>query len=336
MRNRRLLTALSLFAAPFVVVALAHENKPDPLMEGRSSTIIGVNHVGLSVEKLGRSVAFYRKSAGLKAVGGKRPIDKSLYTAGSLEYKGKPGKMRVLKGPNSFLRIMEFDDKVPAESRQLLEVQGPGVTHVCYIAPKAKPVDGKFVSNGATWEGVGYMYGYLRDIDGLMFEVEHAPEPNFDDHLWLGHVATATPDLTRTLEFYTKALGFEHFRRADDRSGPTYDNVAGVEGVILHGAWFRLAPFYSLEFWQFVSPQTRERAKLPRLNEIGYNLVALETTDIESDFARMKSSGIPLETDIVDTRDGQAFYFRDPDGNLLALMDFYPGSSLSLNALRSR
>ena len=50
----------------------------------------------------------------------------------------------------------------------------------------------------------------------------------------------------------------------------------------------------------------------------------------------MKSSGIPLETDIVDTRDGQAFYFRDPDGNLLALMDFYPGSSLSLNALRSR
>lgn len=109
----------------------------------------------------------------------------------------------------------------------------------------------------------------------------------------------------------------------------------GFEGVELHGGWFRVAPFYSLEFWQFTSPVTKARTELPPLDRIGYNLIAMETTDIDADFARLKSQGLILETGIVDTQDGQAFYFRDPDGNLLALMEFAPGSKLSLNALNS-
>ncbi len=344
MNTRSTLKFLVLAASLCGLLVSAHEIKSDINLKVGSSTIIGVNHVGLSVENLERSVSFYTKSAELKVVyPSVQPIDESIRAAKIL--KNASGRMRILKGPNGFIRIMEFKKKVPARSRKILEAYGPGVTHICYIAPKTDPIDGQFVSSGATWEsmgkamvdmrGVGYMYGYLRDLDGLMLEVEHAPEPNFEGRMWLGHVATATPDLTRTLEFYKKVLGYDYYRRADSLSGATYDNVVGFEGVELHGGWFRVAPFYSLEFWEFVSPDTKDRTKLPRLNEFGYNVIALETTDIKSDFARLRSLGLALETEIVATQDGKAFYFRDPDGNLLALMEFDPGSKLSLNALNS-
>ena len=317
--------------------------REDESFDAGTSKIIGVNHVGLSVANLEKSVDFYMSSAGLKTVTNIQAIDDSFSLIAG---ENLSGQMRVLKGPNTYVRIMEFDQKASDETRSQLEVQGPGVTHICYIAPKTQPLDGKFVNNGATWEstgnamvdlrGVGYMYGYLRDPNGLMLEVEHAPDPNFRGHLWFGHVATATPDMDKTIEFYQKVLGYEPYRRADNREGETYDKVAGVKDAKLHGAWFRVAPFYSLEFWQFLNPKTEVRTQISPPNEIGYNLVALETTDLESDFARLKSLGIPLETDIVDVQDERAFYFRDLDGNLLALMEFDSGSKLSLKAIRSR
>ena len=253
--------------------------------------------------------------------------------------------MHILRGPNTSIRIMEFDQKAAGGAGEMLEVQGPGVTHICYIAPTAQPIDGKFVDNGATWEsssnamvylrGVGYMYGYLRDPDGLMLEVEHAPEPSFRVPMWVGHVATAVPDLDATIDYYKRVLGFDPYRRADNREGEAYDKVAGVKNAKIHGAWFRVAPFYSLEFWQFLNPKTEVSSRIKSPNEIGYNLIALETTDIEADFNRLNSLGIPLETEILDVQDGRAFYFRDLNGNLLAFMEFNPGSDLSLKATRS-
>ena len=96
-----------------------------------------------------------------------------------------------------------------------------------------------------------------------------------------------------------------------------------------------LLPSTVWNFGSFVNPKTEVPAQTRRPNEIGYNLIALETTDIDADFKRLKSLGITLETDIVKVQDGRAFYFRDLDGNLLALMEFVPGSKLSLKGIRS-
>ena len=317
--------------------------KEDDSLKVGTSKIIGVNHVAICVDNLEKSVDFYMKSAGLKTVADEQAIDP---TFSMIAKENLSGRLQVLKGPNTYIRIMEFDQKASGGPESILKPEGPGPTHICYIAPKADPIDGQFVKNGATWEssrdamvdmrGVGYMYGYLRDPDGVMLEVELAPEPNFRGHMWFGHIATATPDLTKTIEFYKKVLGYEPYRRSDDIEGEGYDEVVGIKGVKLHGAWFRVAAFYSLEFWQFVNPKTEVSTRISRPNEIGYNLIALETTDIDEDFTRLKSLGISLETDIVDVEDGRAFYFRDLDGNLLALMEFIPGSKLSLKGIRSR
>jgi catechol 2,3-dioxygenase-like lactoylglutathione lyase family enzyme len=314
---------------------------PDPLMAGRISNIIGVNHVGMTVRNIDRSLQFYEQSVGMTLVRRmSSAVNSGMPDLGN--EKADTGKAAIIRGANSFLRLMEFDHSLPAHKGGVLPAQGPGITHICFQAPKAKPIDGKFIESGGSWvsstgamvdmRGVGFMYGYLRDPDGIMVEIEHDPEPKFNGDIWMAHVAIATPDLTKTLAFYEKVLGFAHFRRGDNRSAPTYGQVVGIEGAVLHGAWFRLAHNYNLEFWQFSNPKTPVRGAPASINQLGYNLIALETIDIEADYARIKAEGVALDTEIVETADGRAFYLRDPDGNLITLTEIEEGSDLSLRA----
>lgn len=318
--------------------------KPDPLMESRVSNIIGVNHVGMTVRDIDSSVQFYKETVGLTLV---RHLPSAVVDGmpelGNKE--GDVGKAAVVQGPNSFLRLMEFDHGLPAHKDGVLPSVGPGITHICFQAPKARPVDRRFIENGGSWvstgkamvdmRGVGFMYGYLRDPDGLMIEIEHAPEPKFQGDVWMSHVAIATTDMTRALDFYGKVLGYPHYRRVDNIGGPTFDLVVDVENSDMNAAWFRIANYYNLEFWQFNEPASEAREAPASINQRGYNMFVLETTDIEADFQRIRAAGVVLETEIVETVDGRAFYLRDPDGNLLALTQINKGSSLSLNALEA-
>ena len=326
-------------AEPSKIVETAKAIPVDPLMKGRVSTIIGVNYVGMTVADVDRSKAYYTNAIDLKPlktdlVKRQTPLPDSIAPASNLR------DAAILQGPNSYLRLLEYE----AHQEGIMPVQGTGVTHICFIAPKDAPIDGKFVDQGATWQttsqamvdmrGVGYMYGYQRDLDGLMMEIEHAPEANFDVDYWMGHVALATPDMTQTLAFYTKVLGFDPYRRVDDLGGPTFSDVAGAENAKLHGGWFRLAPFYNLEIWEFVNPKPQERASPAEMNQIGYSIIMFETTDIEADYNRIQSAGVKVESEIVPVVEGRAFYLRDLDGNLIGLTEFDKDSSLSLLALK--
>lgn len=314
----------------------------DDLMKGRESTIIGLNYVGMTVADVDRSKAFYTNAIDLKTVdidiaGQQKPLPASIAPRSNLS------AAVILQGPNSYLRLMEYEAPMPARSGGIMPVQGPGITHICFVAPKERPIDGKFIEQGATWQttsgamvdmrGVGYMYGYLRDTDGLMLEVEHSPGASFERGFWMGHVAIATPDMTKALEFYKKVFGFDPYRRVDDISGPTFSDVGGVENMTLHGGWFRLAPFYNLELWQFTHPKTLPKMTPAKMDQIGYSLIMLETTDIEADYERIKSQDIKLLSGIVPVIDGRAFYLRDLDGNLVGFTQFDEGSKLSLKAL---
>ncbi len=334
------LTLGAMLGAAFAGLASAQEVREDPLYKPGNSSIIGVNHVGLSVKDLDAASAFYTGAFGLETIGARQSLSPALQSAA--ESSATPASVQQLKGPNSFLKLMAFEGNKQADDNSL-QPQGPGITHLCFTASKTRPLDGKAVDAGASWvstskamvdmRGVGYMYGYLRDPDGVMFEIEHNPDPELDIELWMGHVALATNDLTATLAFYGRLLGFEAYRRVDNISGPTFDQVGGLDGGVLHGAWFRLAPFYNLEFWEYVNPRTEPAGNPVALNEIGYNLIALESKDIEADAARLTAAGIETLTGIVAVEDGQAIFLRDPDGNLLSITEFEDGSALSLNAL---
>lgn len=312
---------------------------PDPLMKGRNSHIIGVNHVGLTVSDLDEQAKYFEKAAQMMPIEMTNTDLPSI--AGAKNLTG--GRMQVLRGVNSFLRLMTFDDIAPAYEDGELPVQGPGITHICFIAPKSRPIDAGFIRHGGKWvssggamvdmRGTGYMYGYLRSVDGTMIEIEHANEPKIDVDVWMSHAAIVTHDLTRLLAYYETVLGYPHYRRVNDISGPTFDEVGGLSGANIDGAWFRIAPYYGLEFWQYNQPATEKRQSPQAINQRGYNMIAFETTDIEADFKRLRGAGIALPNGIEKSAGGRSFYLRDPDGNLLAFTQFEDGSPLSLRAL---
>lgn len=316
----------------------------DPLFKEGTSSIIGVNHVGLSVSDLKNSLSFYENAIGLV------PEDMKFHPSNSFlsidDISVPSPKIAILSGPNSYIRLMEFGHAGARHQTTALPVQGPGVTHICFQAPKSKPLDAKAITHGATWvsssnamvdlRGVGFMYGYLRDPSGLMFELEHAPEPKFDVDVWVGHVAIAAHDLTEAIDFYEKLLGIAHYRRVDNISGPTFDEVAGIESGVLNGAWLRVAPFYNIELWQYQNPPTLPPSTPKPVSEIGYNSIAFETTDIDADYQRITKLGIVPETGIVPIDGGRAFFLRDPVGTLLSLQEYDAGSPFSLKAINSQ
>lgn len=335
----RALTLVAILATGLTGVVNSQEVRKDPLYKPGDSSIMGVNHVSLTVRNLDAARAFYTGSFGLQPQGAVKPLSGRYNALVDTNIEG--ASLQRLQGPNSFLQLIDFGDADAAKSE--LPVQGPGITHVCYIAAIDKPLDGKAIDAGASWQstskamvdmrGVGYMYGYLRDPDGVMFEIEHNPDPSMDVDLWMGHVGIMTHDLTGIVEFYKKVLGFDPSRRVDNVSGPTFDLVGGIENGKIHMAWFRVSPFYNLELMEYANPRTQASKGPTPMDEVGYKLIAFETSNLASDVARLKSENIEMLTEVVPVEGGKAIYLRDPDGNLLSITEFEKGSPLSLAAL---
>ena len=274
---------------------------PRPTMAGLPSTAMdgprpsahsrpvvrGIRHVGLSVTDLDRSLAFYRAATSLDL--GSRGRDDR-------------GEYATLRGPNGTLELVEYTGA--RESSEVMPVQGPGVTHVCYRSPTARDMYGSFVAAGATpvsrgtepvdLGGYGVHYAYARDPDGIMFEVEHFDEPHFEGDLSIAHVALASPDLDRLVDFYTDLLGIEPYRRSENIEGPRFDDVAGIDGVRIRAAWFEVGNM-ALEMWQYLHPAPVPLAEPPPAARIGYGTITFAVDG-------------PGDTTV-----------RDPDGNLIRL-----------------
>jgi catechol 2,3-dioxygenase-like lactoylglutathione lyase family enzyme len=252
-------------------------------------TVKGIHHVCLSVTDLDRSLAFYQAATSLEVAVGSRD---------------EPGEVATLRGPNCSLELIEF----PRARRPSVDmpVQGPGITHVCYQSATVDDVYGSFLAAGATpvsrgtepvdLGGYGVYYAYARDPDGIMFEVEHLDRPEFEGDFWIAHVALASPDLDRLVDFYRTLLGIEPYRRSELIEGPQFDAVAGIDGVRLRAAWFGVGNMI-LELWQYLHPPPGGRAEPRGPERIGYNTIAFEVDDL---------------VDEVHT--------RDPDGNLISLV----------------
>ncbi|MDV7354878.1 VOC family protein [Rhodococcus oxybenzonivorans] len=114
-------------------------------------------------------------------------------------------------------------------------------------------------------------------------------------------VAVPVTDQDRALEFYVSTLGFE--RRMDAEFG---------EGQ----RWVEVAPPGSVTSIALVP----EREGAPAGVETG---IRLSTADADADHATLAAHGVDVDAEV--TRLGDyvppMFYFRDPDGNRLVLVE---------------
>jgi len=145
-------------------------------------------------------------------------------------------------------------------------------------------------------------------------------------------IGMTVSDLDRAVEFYTRILGFV-VEREDEVAGAEWERFTDVFGVRLRRATLRLGQ-ERLQLTEFLAATTPGRA-LPadgRSHDRWFQHIAIITSDMDSAYrllrahrVRHASTGPQLLPKSIPGAAGiRAFYFRDPDGHALEVLQFPP------------
>ena len=145
--------------------------------------------------------------------------------------------------------------------------------------------------------------------------------------LGIHHTALSTRDADRLVRFYRELFGFEvEFDFPWDESNEAFrqthaqPETAGRVVMIANGA-------SRLEIFEYRKPAPR--ADIPgRANaDLGIAHFGIEVRGIEQEYARLAAAGMKFQSPLVtQTPTIKMAYGRDPDGNIIELIDFAAGS----------
>jgi catechol 2,3-dioxygenase-like lactoylglutathione lyase family enzyme len=145
-------------------------------------------------------------------------------------------------------------------------------------------------------------------------------------------VGITVRDLDRAIAFYTAVLEFQ-VREQWVLAGDDYERLYGVFGARIRMARLELGA-EAIELMEFVAPRFG-RAAPPdsRSNDRWFQHVAIIVADMDRAYARLREHGVehastgPQRLPDWNSAAGgiEAFYFRDPDGNHLEVLEFPPG-----------
>ncbi len=136
------------------------------------------------------------------------------------------------------------------------------------------------------------------------------------------HAAISTPDLERCIDFYTRVIGGEvAWTFGWPQGTPEADEVTGLQDSATHAAMLKIGNSF-LEVFEFSAPVTTPRTALRPVNQHGITHICLEVVDIQTEYDRLKAAGMPFNCE-PKAQDGSSMvYGRDPDGNVVELIEF--------------
>jgi catechol 2,3-dioxygenase-like lactoylglutathione lyase family enzyme len=143
-------------------------------------------------------------------------------------------------------------------------------------------------------------------------------------------VGLTVSDMDSSVTFYTRVLDFSKVSD-DEVAGRPYEDLTGVFGVRLRVVRLRLGGEY-LQLTQYLASQGRPAPVDSRSNDRWFQHVAIIVRDMDSAYARLRafkvrqaSTGPQLLPKTIPNAAGiRAFYFRDPDGHPLEVLQFPP------------
>ncbi len=136
------------------------------------------------------------------------------------------------------------------------------------------------------------------------------------------HAAISTPDLRRFIEFYRNALGCEVAWTFDwDAPSDRADAVTGLKGSAANAAMLKLGESY-LEVFEFSAPASEPRIGDRPVNAHGITHICLQVEDIHSEYERLLAAGMRFHCPPQAQDTGFVTYGRDPDGNVVELLEF--------------
>ena len=144
-------------------------------------------------------------------------------------------------------------------------------------------------------------------------------------------VGITVNDMDHAVDFYTKVLTFEK-ESEREVAGDAYEHLYGVFGMRLHLVRMRLGDEH-IELMQFLAPRGRPTPVDSHSNDRWFQHVAIIVSGMDQAYARLRSfkvehasSGPQRLPDWNPNAGGiKAFYFRDPDGNHLEILEFPKG-----------
>jgi len=157
-----------------------------------------------------------------------------------------------------------------------------------------------------------------------------ASPPADQSVLAVDSIGITVNDLDRAVDFYTNVLTFEKVAE-HELAGNESEHLFGVFGLRLRVARMRLGD-ESIELMQFLAPRGRPTPVDSHSNDRWFQHVAIIVSDMDQAYARLRkfkvehaSSGPQRLPDWNPNAGGiEAFYFRDPDGNPLEILEFPP------------
>jgi catechol 2,3-dioxygenase-like lactoylglutathione lyase family enzyme len=141
-------------------------------------------------------------------------------------------------------------------------------------------------------------------------------------------VGFTVSDLDRSVEFFTKVLDFEKVAEVEV-AGADYEHLEGVFGLRMRVARLRLGQ-ESLELTEYLAPRGRPVPADSRSNDRWFQHAAIIVSDMDRAYRRLRenkvehaSSGPQQLPETIPAAAGiRAFYFKDPDGHPLEILQF--------------
>jgi catechol 2,3-dioxygenase-like lactoylglutathione lyase family enzyme len=138
-------------------------------------------------------------------------------------------------------------------------------------------------------------------------------------------------DLDRSVRFFTDVLTFE-LLGATEVGGEEYERLVGVFGARARIARLRLGDEI-VELTDYLVPEGSDYPGDSRSNDRWFQHIAIITGDMDRAYARLREHGVehvssgPQRLPDWNPNAGgiEAFYFRDPDGHALEILQFPPG-----------
>jgi catechol 2,3-dioxygenase-like lactoylglutathione lyase family enzyme len=146
-------------------------------------------------------------------------------------------------------------------------------------------------------------------------------------------VGTTVADLARSTRFFVDVLGFTpDGSEPVESSGRPFELLHGLFGARARVTTLRLG-HERLELTEYLAPRGRPYPVDTRGNDRWFQHIAIITSDMRRAYARLRQHGVAHASTgpqrLPDWNTGaagiEAFYFRDPDGHFLEILQFPAG-----------
>jgi len=144
-------------------------------------------------------------------------------------------------------------------------------------------------------------------------------------------VGMTVSDMDRAIDFYSRVLAFE---KTSDREvlGEDFERLQGVFGARLRIVRMRLGD-EEIELTEYLAPRGRPAPVDSRSNDLWFQHIAIIVSDMDAAYQRLRehkvqhSSPAPQRLPDWNPNAGgiEAFYFKDPDGRPLEILEFPEG-----------